>query len=84
MARVVGVQCPGDVQVGHAGEVGFVLIDIDAEFAVARKQLGFVLVNTGDVAAAAAAFRAFLELVPADSPDAALIRDVLSAIEQQG
>lgn len=59
-------------------------IAIDAEFAVARKQLGFVLVNTGDVAAAAAAFRAFLELVPADSPDAALIRDVLSAIEQQG
>ncbi len=59
-------------------------VAIDAELAVAHKQLGFVLVNTGDLAGAAAAFRAFLELVPADSADAALIRDVLSAIEQQG
>lgn len=56
---------------------------IDPQMAAAYKQMGFAHINGGNLEAAAQAFRRFLEIEPEDSTDAALVRDVLSAVEEQ-
>ncbi len=57
-------------------------LEVDPQYSVAYKQLGFAHVNSGQMEQAIAAFESYIEMVPADGEEAAIVNDILAALRE--
>jgi len=57
-------------------------IEISPDWAKAYRQLGYALLNQGDMQGAIAAFKTYLEKAEKDDPQVPVIRDLVASLEQ--